>query len=165
MQPALMSLAQKEADGNQLGGETPVVEVDSAPDHGGRPRRARVPPKSPFPPVPKRAKKVAPKLGGEKSAPKRTLSEGTWDPNMGQGDTQPEVAIMGAVSGTTLEGANSVSEREPGGDLVSGLAKVLPWLVKLGNAPQMDLASEGSALTTLKGLAMDISANLQGATT
>ncbi|KAJ1143709.1 hypothetical protein NDU88_010014 [Pleurodeles waltl] len=34
MQPALMSLAQKEADGNQLGGETPVVEVDSAPDQG-----------------------------------------------------------------------------------------------------------------------------------
>ncbi|KAJ1123299.1 hypothetical protein NDU88_001770 [Pleurodeles waltl] len=84
---------------------------------------------------------------------------------MGQADSQPEVAIMGAVSGTTLEGANSVSKREPGGDLVSGLAKVPPWLAKLGNAPQMDLASEGSALATLKGLAMGISANLQGATT
>ncbi|KAJ1197583.1 hypothetical protein NDU88_001440 [Pleurodeles waltl] len=165
MQPALMSLAQKGAEGNPVGGETTELEVDSAPDQGGRPKRAGVPPKSAFPPVPKRARKVAPKLGGGKSAPKRTLAEGTRDPNMGQADTQPEVAITGAVAGTTLEGAVSVSEREPGGDLVSGLAKVLPWLAKLGNAPQIDLASEGSALATLKGLAMGIGANLQGATT
>ncbi|KAJ1106402.1 hypothetical protein NDU88_003803 [Pleurodeles waltl] len=84
---------------------------------------------------------------------------------MGQADTPPEVAIRGAVAGTTLEGTNSVSERESGGDLVSGLAKVLPWLAKLGNAPQIDLASEGLALGTLKGLTMGISANLHGATT
>ncbi|KAJ1205790.1 hypothetical protein NDU88_001216 [Pleurodeles waltl] len=82
---------------------------------------------------------------------------------MGQAYTQPEVAIKGAVS--ELEGANSVSEWEPGKDLVSGLAKVLPWLAKLGNAPRIDLASEGSALAMLKGLAMGISTNLQGATT
>ncbi|KAJ1206898.1 hypothetical protein NDU88_002291 [Pleurodeles waltl] len=165
MQPALMSLAQKGAEGNPVGGETPELEIDSAPDQGGRPRRAGVPPKSAFPPVPKRARKVAPKLGGKKSAPKRTLTEGTRDPNMGQADTQPEVAITRAVAGTPLGGAVSVSEREPGGDLVSGLAKLLPWLAKLGNAPQIDLASEGSALATLKGLAMGVGANLQGATT
>ncbi|KAJ1205791.1 hypothetical protein NDU88_001217 [Pleurodeles waltl] len=66
MQPALMSLAQKEADGNQLGGETLVIEVDSAPVQGGRPRRAGVPPKSAFPPVPKRAKEGGTQTGGEK---------------------------------------------------------------------------------------------------
>ncbi|KAJ1131368.1 hypothetical protein NDU88_009705 [Pleurodeles waltl] len=165
MQPALMSLAQKGAEGNPVGGETPELEVVSVPDQDGHPRRAGVPPKSAFPPVPKRARKVAPKLGGKKSAPKRTLTEGTRDPNMGQADMQPEVVITGAVAGTTLGGAVSVSEREPGGDLVSGLAKVLPWLAKLGNAPQIDLASEGSALATLKGLAMGVGANLQGATT
>ncbi|KAJ1139522.1 hypothetical protein NDU88_005893 [Pleurodeles waltl] len=64
IQPALMSLAQKEAEGSQLGGKTPVVGVDSAADQGRLPRRAGVPPKSAFPPVPKRAKKVTPKLGG-----------------------------------------------------------------------------------------------------
>ncbi|KAJ1153359.1 hypothetical protein NDU88_006120 [Pleurodeles waltl] len=50
MQPALMSPAQKEAEGNQLGGETPVLEVDSAPDQGGRPRLAGGPSKISIPP-------------------------------------------------------------------------------------------------------------------
>ncbi|KAJ1190243.1 hypothetical protein NDU88_006981 [Pleurodeles waltl] len=164
IQPALVSLAQKEDEGNQLGGETPVVGGDSAADQGRRPRRVRVPPKSAFLPVHKRAKKVTPKLGGGKSAQKRLFVKWALDPNMGQADTQSEIAINEALPGSTLEGAKSVSGWEPGGYLVSGLGKVLPWLGKLGNSPQMDLAREGSALATLKGLAVGISSNLLGAT-
>ncbi|KAJ1098990.1 hypothetical protein NDU88_004095 [Pleurodeles waltl] len=41
MQPALMLLVQRGAEGNQLGGETPISEVDSAPDQGGRSRASQ----------------------------------------------------------------------------------------------------------------------------
>ncbi|KAJ1084497.1 hypothetical protein NDU88_004644 [Pleurodeles waltl] len=165
MQPALISLTQKGAEGNPVGGETPKLEVDSAPDQGGCPRRAGSLQNQHSPRFLRGLGKWHPNWGGKSQLTKRTLTEGTRDPNMGQADTQPEVAITGAVAGKTLGGAVSVSEHEPGGDLVSGLAKVLPWLAKLGNAPQIDLASEGSALATLMGLGMGVGANLQGATT
>ncbi|KAJ1132270.1 hypothetical protein NDU88_010596 [Pleurodeles waltl] len=115
MQPALMSLAQNKAEGNQLGGETPVVEVDSAADQVGRPRRAGVPPKSAFPPVPKRAKKVTPNPGG-KSQPKRGhllrgYGTSTWDrqthnqksPSLEQCQAQPWRVPIRSASGN-LEG-------------------------------------------------------------
>ncbi|KAJ1173252.1 hypothetical protein NDU88_005090 [Pleurodeles waltl] len=149
IQLTLISLAQKEAEDSQQGGDTPVVGEDSQADQCERPRRAGVPPKSAFPLVPKGAKKVTPKLAGTKVCPEGVTRWGAPIPNSGQEDTQLAVAIIG--TGLNL-GRNQFCKRAgPWGDLVSSLAKVLPWLARLGNAPQMDLASEGSALATLGG--------------
>ncbi|KAJ1144392.1 hypothetical protein NDU88_010691 [Pleurodeles waltl] len=73
IQPALISLAQKEADGSQQCDQTPVVVEDPPPDREERLGRAGVPPRLAFPLVPKRARKVTARVGGEKTATKGTL--------------------------------------------------------------------------------------------
>ncbi|KAJ1163867.1 hypothetical protein NDU88_004319 [Pleurodeles waltl] len=115
MQPALMSLAQKGAEGNPVGGETPELEVDSAPDQGGRPRRAGVPPKSAFPRFLRGLGKWHPNCGGKSQLPRGHSLRGhgipTWDrqtrnqrlPSREQWQVQPWVERFRSAS-VNLEG-------------------------------------------------------------